>query len=373
MILKEIEVKDYRNYEALSLALSPMLNVFLGKNGQGKTNLLESIYYLCYGKNFRGNKDIELIRWGSAYFRLHGIFEIEESRRQHDLVVYYDNLHRKMMQLNGVKYRSFKEVPERLAAVLFTPDDLAIIKGSPSSRRQFIDRELEALYGDYDTTRRSYDRVLLQRNELLKDIRAKRAPIAQLEPWNLQLIQYGTEMIERRLSLLSVLVPQARKVHAFVTKEDKNFDVTYQSSIGPVLYKDTKTLQGQFMALLEEHEASDILKGATSIGPHRDDLNFYNNAINLRTYGSQGQQRTAILSMKMAEISCFANHLGQQPLLLLDDVMSELDPLRQQAIMNIVVNKKIQTVISGTNLDFKFNHFGYNPVFYIKEGQISKK
>lgn len=372
MILKKLTVKDYRNYEEVSLSLHPMLNIFLGQNGQGKTNLLESIYYLCYGKNFRGNKDIELIRWKTQYFRLHGIFEVEDSQRQHDLVVYYDSLHRKMMQLNGVKYRTVKEMPERLSAVLFTPDDLSIIKGSPSSRRHFIDRELEALYGDFDTVRRSYERVLLQRNELLKDIRFKRASLSQLEPWNNQLVRYGVEMIERRLSLLSILVPQARKVHAFVTKEDKHFDVTYQSSIGQVLHQERSTLEQQFMNLLSENEKEDIAKGVTSIGPHRDDLNFYNNGVNLRTYGSQGQQRTAILSMKMAEISCFANRLGQQPLLLLDDVMSELDPMRQQAIMQIVVNKKIQTVISGTNLDFKFNHFGYNPIFFIKEGKISQ-
>ena len=152
MILKELTIKDWRNYDELRLSLYPTLNIFLGPNGQGKTNLLESIFYLCYGKNFRGNKDKELVHWNRQYFRLQGLFSLDESTRTHHLEIYYDAVHRKRLRLNGVKYTRLSKLPTRLAAVLFTPDDLSIIKGGPGERRRFIDRELEALYLDYDST-----------------------------------------------------------------------------------------------------------------------------------------------------------------------------------------------------------------------------
>ena len=370
MILQELTIKDWRNYDELRLSLYPTLNIFLGPNGQGKTNLLESIFYLCYGKNFRGNKDKELVHWNRHYFRLQGMFCLDEGGRTHHLEIYYDAVHRKMLKLNGVKYTRMNKLPTRLSAVLFTPDDLAIIKGGPSERRRFIDRELDALYLDYDTTRHAYERVLSQRSELLRDIRRGRAKKDLLVPWNLQMVDFGVQMIRRRMNLLAFLVPQARKVHAFLTKGAASFDVTYQSSLGQVLHEDDAQLKQHFMRLLEELESEEIARGQNLVGPHRDDLVFYENGIDLRTYGSQGQQRTAILSMKMAAIDAYEHVLSQKPLLLLDDVMSELDYDRQRAVMEIVIKKKIQTFITGTGLDFTFRHFGYDPIFRIKEGCV---
>lgn len=370
MQLKELTLTDYRNYQALQLSLHPMLNIFLGQNGQGKTNLLEAVYYLCYGKNFRSNKDRELIRWHQNYFRLEAIFEIENSAIQNHLTLYYDPLRHKAIHLNGVKYRRMALLPLRLRAVLFTPEDLAVVKGSPSERRHFIDRELEALYDDYEDIRHRYERALSQRNELLKNIRAKREAKSMLEPWNLQLVHYGVLMIRRRLDLLRQLVPQARKVHQFIVGGQMGFNVTYQSSLGQVLDLSEEALKWQFMQLIKENESEEIERGISLFGPHRDDLVFYHEGIDLRTYGSQGQQRTAILAMKTAVIDCYESRFDMKPLLLLDDVMSELDLSRQKAVMEIVVKKKIQTIITGTNIDFSFNNFGYNPLFFIEEGKI---
>lgn len=371
MILDELSLKDWRNYDSMTLSLHPTLNIFLGANGQGKTNLLESIYYLCYGKNFRGNKDRELVHWNRQFFRLEALFTVEESGRTHHLEIYYDAVRRKAIKLNGVKYGRLRALPVRLAAVLFTPDDLGIIKGGPSERRHFIDRELSALYLDYDQTRLSYERVLSQRAELLRDIRRHRAEKSQLVPWNLQLVELGVRMIRRRLDLLAFLVPQARRVHAFLTGEKGSFNVTYQSSLGQVLHEDDAHMKTHFLALLTDMEAEEIARGQSLVGPHRDDLIFYENGIDLRTYGSQGQQRTAILSMKMAAIDAYEQHLGAKPLLLLDDVMSELDFDRQRAVMEIVIKKHIQTFITGTGLDFSFKNFGYDPVFHVQDGNIS--
>lgn len=373
MILKELTLRDWRNYDSTTIALHPTLNVFLGPNGQGKTNLLESIFYLCYGKNFRGNKDRELVHWNRQFFRLEALFALDETSRTHHLEIYYDAVRRKAVKLNGVRYGRLRTLPVRLAAVLFTPDDLGIIKGGPAERRRFIDRELEALFADYEQTRHSYERVLSQRGELLRDIRRRRAEREQLVPWNLQLVELGVRMIRRRLDLLAFLVPQARRVHAFLTGEKGSFNVTYQSSLGQVLHENDAVMKTHFLERLAEVEAEEIARGQSLLGPHRDDLIFYENGIDLRTYGSQGQQRTAILSMKMAAIDAYEQHLGTKPLLLLDDVMSELDFDRQRAVMEIVIKKQIQTFITGTGLDFTFKNFGYDPVFHVQEGAIAEQ
>ena len=373
MILKELTLRDWRNYDCTTIALHPTLNVFLGPNGQGKTNLLESIFYLCYGKNFRGNKDRELVHWNRQFFRLEALFALDEMSRTHHLEIYYDAVRRKAVKLNGVRYGRLRALPVRLAAVLFTPDDLGIIKGGPAERRRFIDRELEALFADYEQTRHSYERVLSQRGELLRDIRRRRAEREQLVPWNLQLVELGVRMIRRRLDLLAFLVPQARRVHAFLTGEKGSFNVTYQSSLGQVLHENDAVMKTHFLERLAEVEAEEIARGQSLLGPHRDDLIFYENGIDLRTYGSQGQQRTAILSMKMAAIDAYEQHLGTKPLLLLDDVMSELDFDRQRAVMEIVIKKQIQTFITGTGLDFTFKNFGYDPVFHVQEGAIAEQ
>lgn len=373
MILKELTLRDWRNYDSTTIALHPTLNVFLGPNGQGKTNLLESIFYLCYGKNFRGNKDRELVHWNRQFFRLEALFALDETSRTHHLEIYYDAVRRKAVKLNGVRYGRLHALPVRLAAVLFTPDDLGIIKGGPAERRRFIDRELEALFADYEQTRHSYERVLSQRGELLRDIRRRRAEREQLVPWNLQLVGLGVRMIRRRLDLLAFLVPQARRVHAFLTGEKGSFNVTYQSSLGQVLHENDAVMKTHFLERLAEVEAEEIARGQSLLGPHRDDLIFYENGIDLRTYGSQGQQRTAILSMKMAAIDAYEQHLGTKPLLLLDDVMSELDFDRQRAVMEIVIKKQIQTFITGTGLDFTFKNFGYDPVFHVQEGAIAEQ
>lgn len=372
MILQELTLQDWRNYGSQTLSLHPTLNIFIGPNGQGKTNLLESIYYLCYGKNFRGNKDQELVHWNRNYFRVQGLFVLDETSRRQHLEIYYDPAHRKRIKLNGVKYSRMSQLPARLAAVLFTPDDLSVIKDGPSERRRFIDRDLEALYPDYETTRHAYERVLAQRGELLRDIRRHRAEKSQLVPWNLQLVGLGVAMIRKRLDLLAFLVPQARRVHTFLTGQKGRFDLTYQSSLGQVLHEDDTVMKAHFLSLLAELEEEEIRRGQSLAGPHRDDLVFYENGIDLRTYGSQGQQRTAVLSMKLAATLAFEKKLGQKPLLLLDDVMSELDKDRQRAVMEIVVKKQIQTFITGTDMDFSFQGFGYNPIFHVANGAVTE-
>lgn len=373
MILKELTLRDWRNYDSTTITLHPTLNVFLGPNGQGKTNLLESIFYLCYGKNFRGNKDRELVHWNRQFFRLEALFALDETSRTHHLEIYYDAVRRKAVKLNGVRYGRLRALPVRLAAVLFTPDDLGIIKGGPAERRRFIDRELEALFADYEQTRHSYERVLSQRGELLRDIRRHRAEREQLVPWNLQLVELGVRMIRRRLDLLAFLVPPGATGACFSHWRKGQLQCDVSIEPGPGAARKRCGDENAFSRAVGGGGSGEIARGQSLLGPHRDDLIFYENGIDLRTYGSQGQQRTAILSMKMAAIDAYEQHLGTKPLLLLDDVMSELDFDRQRAVMEIVIKKQIQTFITGTGLDFTFKNFGYDPVFHVQEGAIAEQ
>lgn len=370
MYLTHLQVRGYRNYQDAQLELHPSINIFLGANGQGKTNLLEAIYYLAMGRTFRGNKESELLGWGADYFRLSATYRIEESNRARQLEIYYDPQKRKRIQRNGVRYARLSDIEDRLLTVLFTPDDLLIIKGSPGMRRAFVDRELDALEDGYYELRLAYQRVLQQRNELLKDVRARRQSAEYLLPWNVQLAELGTRMIRKRLDFLRELVPRARRMHAYLVDAEKQFDVRYHASLGQVLHAPAEALQERFLTLMQSHQKEEIRRGVSLYGPHRDDLLFYEDGRELRTFGSQGQQRTAILVMKMAEIGCFHKRFGRQPLLLLDDVMSELDRSRQTQLMNIILKDNIQTIITGTNADFYTADFGYNPVFKIEQGKI---
>lgn len=371
MQITELSLTNWRNYSRAELAPHPLLNVLLGANGQGKTNLMEAVWYLAKGRNFRGNKDAELIRWQTPYLRLEGAFRLEGSSRLFQESVYVDSARKKRMTLNGVAYRRMSQLPARLRAVLFTPDDLAVVKGGPAERRRFLDDEVVNLNDACLPLRRGYDKVLSQRNELLREIRAGRARAADLEVWDLQLVRYGSALCRERLALLRALVPRARRVHARLCGADLGFDVTYQSSLGPVPAEET-ALQARFFDLLRDNRDEEITRGLSLVGPHRDDLLFYEGGADLRVYGSQGQQRTAVLAMKTAVLDVIESRFEERPLFLLDDVMSELDPSRQQAVMDLVVEKQIQTFLTGTAIDLPPG-LDYDPVFLVEAGTVTPR
>lgn len=373
MQLQSLTLEGFRNYTQSEIHFQPALNVLIGANAQGKTNLLEAIYYLANGHSFRGNKDAELIGWDAPFLRLSATFQVEESVRVHEMQMTYERNGRKKIKLNGVAYRKVGDVPQRIKVVLFTPDDLTIVKGSPSLRRQFVDRELDAFDEQFYDLRRQYNRVLLQRNELLKEVRARRQSASALQPWTEQLVVLGTQVIRFRLHFLSQLIPAARRIHGVITGQPGTFDVRYLSCLGQVLQMSSEALQEKYREVLSQCAGEEIRCGVSLYGPHRDDLSFYEKGSDLRVYGSQGQQRTAVLAMKLAEVECYQRRFNRQPLLLLDDVMSELDDMRQEQLMGIVLARTIQTVITGTKMDFYRNEQENNPLFYVHEGKITRK
>lgn len=373
MNIYEVRLANFRNYDGLLLKCHPKLNIFVGQNGEGKTNLLEAIYYLAVGTSFRGQHEVEMLMWDKIWLRLAVFFGVEDSERVLRQDLYYDPAQKKKLALNGVKYRKFEEMPERLNVVLFTPDDLDIIKGSPDRRRRFIDLELQSLYPSYAAIRRGYRKALNQRNELLKDIRARRAEKSFLSIWNEQLANYGAKMIYERVLLLRHLVPQARKIHAYMTKEAGRFDVRYQSSLGTdIIGMDIEALNKRFLEKLMISEQDDIRNGTTGIGPHRDDLAIYEEGIDLRIYGSQGQQRTAVLVLKLAEIDVFMRIYGRTPILLLDDVMSELDEERRNLLLKAVLKKNLQTFLTTTSIDFKIQNSSNACIFRVNDGKMTR-
>lgn len=373
MYLQHIHLINYRNYENQQLNLNRGINVLIGSNGQGKTNLLEAIYYLAAGNNFRGNKDIELIKWDQPYLRLIGQMKKDDSERCYEMEVYIDKEKNKQLKINGVKYKSMSELNNYLRVVLFSPDDLKIVKGSPAERRRYLDVCMSQQDKSYYRLIRDYDRIVQQRNNLLKELHYKKENKAQLEVWNQYLIEYGSQIIYKRLQYLKMLVPMARKVQQALTCETERFSVTYHCSMGAIGDFSVEQIKNVFQTILAQKQGEEIARGTTLWGPHRDDLIFYLNGMDLKKYGSQGQQRTGILSLKMAELQTFYKLHGEYPLLLLDDVMSELDDDRRQFLMKMVKKYQIQTIITGANIELLTDEMAENEIFWVQEGKIITK
>lgn len=373
MQLTDLALAHFRNYERAQLSFHPGINVFLGANGMGKTNLLESLYFLALGHGFRAVREEELLRWGDHWLQVKGRYLRRDSDRPfiQDIRI---GVGKRRLYLNEVAYDRLEAMPSRLLVVLFTPDDLAIIKGGPEKRRRFLDRELEGLRPELRADRLAYRRALAQRNELLREIRAGRAAVEDLAPWNLALAEAGARVTLGRLGFLRLVVPRARRVHAYMAREAGAFEITYQSSLGhDVARLSEAELKARLLERLETGLAADLRHRATGWGPHRDDLVFYENKTDLRTYGSQGQQRTAILAMKLAEIEAFERLYGRMPILLLDDVTSELDETRQWLLLRAIEKKGIQTFLTTTHLDDKIKNAVSGAFFSIEEGKIIQR
>ena len=370
MYLQHLHLINYRNYKNQELNLNRGINVLIGANGQGKTNLLEAVYYLSMGGNFRGNKDLDLILWEQPYFRLMGQMKKDGSERCYDLEIYVDKEKNKQLKINGVKYKSMSELHNYLRVVLFSPDDLKIIKGSPAERRRYLDAVMCQMDKGYHRLIRDYERIIVQRNNLLKELQYKQQNRIQLDVWNTYLAEYGSQIIYRRIQFLKLLIPMARKVQQDLTQQTERFTVTYHCSMGAIGDFSAEQIKELFEKIIDQKLGEEITRGTTLWGPHRDDLIFYLNGMDLKRYGSQGQQRTGILSLKMAELQAFFKCHGEYPLLLLDDVMSELDDSRRHYLIEMVKKNKIQTIITGANIELLTGEIAKDEVFSVSEGKI---
>lgn len=347
MKVLKILLKNFRNYENLEIKVHPFLNILIGNNAQGKTNILESIYYASVGKSHRTNKDSELVRWSTSFFFL--LLNFDSDSREMDIEILCEQENKKKIKINGVQKKKLSELIGNLNVVMFSPEDLMLVKGSPALRRKFMDMEISQVSPVYYRYLQQYTKILTQRNNILKEINNKENNDL-LDIWDNQLVETGTKIILKRIEVLKKLIPLARLMHRKITDGLEELEIKYLSSINLGLQNEGEIKKG-FINKLAENRNEEKYRKMTITGPHRDDLGFFVNDINMKNFGSQGQQRTTALSLKLAELEYMKSETGEYPVLLLDDVMSELDKSRRFFLMKTIQNK-IQTFITTTNLHY---------------------
>lgn len=360
MIIRSIELKNFRNYEELQLQLDHGTNILFGDNAQGKTNILESAYVSGTTKSHKGSRDKEMIRFGESESHIRTI--VEKNGMEYQIDMHLKKNRSKGIAINRVPIKKAGELFGILNIVFFSPEDLNIIKNGPSERRRFLDSEICQLDKIYLSDLTKYNKILNQRNKLLKDITFHPDLEATLPVWDMQLVSYGRRIIKRRKQFVEELNEIIFDIHKRISGDREELFLKYEPSIDEAFFEDE----------LDRAKDKDRRYCQTSVGPHRDDISFFIRDIDIRRFGSQGQQRTCALSLKLAEIELVKRSIHDTPVLLLDDVLSELDSNRQNYLLNSIHN--IQTVITCTGLDeFVKNRFQIDRVFQVINGKVYEK
>ena len=349
MQITELTLRSYRSYETLHLAFDPGVQIFLGANAQGKTNIIEALYYAAFGRSHRTSSDAELIRVGAdgAHIAL--------SFRRHDvpgaLSFTFARGARRRIEYAGESLRQ-RDLVGILPMVLFSPEDLFLVKGAPALRRRYLDAELSQASPAYYGELLRYTRILKQRNAVLKDIRERLAAPDDLLPWDAQLAKSAAYIVTRRTSAVAQLGALSARVQSVLAAGEELtlvYDIAGAAPESGAKDDMTERLYLWYNKMLCEGRARDIARAATGVGPHLDDLVLRVGGMNLRSFGSQGQQRTGALALKLAELFYLQENVGEAPILLLDDVMSELDADRRRALLDFIRHENIQTFITATD------------------------
>ena len=359
MFIKRLQMLNYRNYNVLDISLGPHVNVFMGDNAQGKTNILEGIYYCAFARSHRTSKDRELINWNSDNALLSVTVGRERLDKRIDISILKDG--KKAIQINKIKIKKIGELFGNFNVVMFSPEDLKIIKDSPGVRRKFIDMELCQLNPKYYYNLVQYNKVLNERNSILRNRNINKDI---LDVYDMQLVEFGYNIIIDRLEYIQKLNKYSAKIHSEITSGKEKIEFKYISTI-----KDLENIKENFYSLLEKNRVRDCERGITSVGPHRDDFTVLINDIDTKSYGSQGQQRTAVLTIKFSSLKIIKELTGEHPVLLLDDVLSELDFSRKRYILSTIGD--IQTIITCTGIEDLYEYLDdKSKVFKVKDGEI---
>ena len=359
MFIKRLQMLNYRNYNVLDISLGPHVNVFMGDNAQGKTNILEGIYYCAFARSHRTSKDRELINWNSDNALLSVTVGRERLDKRIDISILKDG--KKAIQINKIKIKKIGELFGNFNVEMFSPEDLKIIKDSPGVRRKFIDMELCQLNPKYYYNLVQYNKVLNERNSILRN---KNINKDILDVYDMQLVEFGYNIIIDRLEYIQKLNKYSTKIHSDITSGKEKIEFKYISTI-----KDLENIKENFYSLLEKNRSRDCERGITSIGPHRDDFTVLINDIDTKSYGSQGQQRTAVLTIKFSSLKIIKELTEEHPVLLLDDVLSELDFSRKRYILSTIGD--IQTIITCTGIEDLYEYLDdKSKVFKVKDGEI---
>ena len=321
MIIRSLELSNFRNYEKLNISFSPDVTILYGDNAQGKTNVLEALYTASTTKSQKGSKDKDMIKFNESESHIRMTVEDGDIERRIDM--HLKSTKQKGVAIDGIPIRKASELYGIMNIISFSPDDLGIIKEGPAERRRFIDMELCQLDKLYMHNFSGYNRALDQRNNLLKQISFNAELKGTLNVWDEQLINFGEYLIEKRDLFIKEISDIASKIHSIITENKETLEIQYLPST------DKESFRNELLSSREK----DIILKLTNVGPHRDDMVFMVNGQDARKYGSQGQQRTAALTLKLAEIELVKKKTGKNPVLLLDDVLSELDRNRQNKLL----------------------------------------
>lgn len=357
MIIKSIELSNFRNYDLEKFDFHNGTNVLFGDNAQGKTNVLEAIFVGCTTKSHKGSKDADMIQKNKEASHIR--YYVEKNNCTFKVEIHMKRGKTKGIAIDGIPIKNSKELMGLSNVIFFSPEDLSIINNGPEERRRFIDMELCQLNKGYLFYLTQYKKVLKQRNALLKQIQENKDLLSSLEIWDTQLVQHGKKIIEWREEFIQNLNEIMKKKHSSLTGGKEEIKIEYKPNCRTNNFEEKLFIQTD----------KDIFHGSTTVGPHRDDMLFYIGNQEIKTYGSQGQKRTAALSLKMAEIEIVENTIGEKPILLLDDVLSELDRNRQNYLLENI--KGIQTIITCTGLEeFVQNGINIDQTFEIVNGSI---
>ncbi len=357
MHIESLQLQNFRNYESLDLTLDPGTNLFYGDNAQGKTNILEAVYLCGTTRSHRGSRDREMIRLGEEESHLR--MDIMREGIQSRIDMHLRRNRGKGAAVNHLPVKKARELLGIVNLVFFSPEDLNMIKNGPGERRRFLDMELCQLDSLYLTELGEYNRVISQRNRLLKDSHGNPSLLDTLDVWDAQMVKYGSCLIRKRKLFIEGLNLVICSIHSNLTGGQEELEVRYEESASEEELEDA----------VKRNRERDLRMKITSTGPHRDDLGILSNGMDLRKYGSQGQQRTAALSLKLSEIHLVREKIKDTPVLLLDDVLSELDGNRQMYLLESIHH--IQTLITCTGLeDFVSHNFPVNQVFQVVKGKV---
>lgn len=357
MIIESLDLQNYRNYELLNINFSDKTNILYGNNAQGKTNILEAIYVAGTTKSHRGSKDREIISFDKDEAHIKLI--VRKNGIPHRIDMHLKKTKSKGVAIDGIPIRRAVDLLGIINIVFFSPEDLNIIKSGPAERRRFMDMELCQLDKLYVHNLLNYNKALLQRNKLLKDISFQPSLEDTLDVWDEQLVNYGCELIRIRRNFINNLNDIIFNIHRKLSGDKEELVLGYEPSVK----------EDEFKKELDISRERDIRQKLTGCGPHRDDMSFNIGEMDIRRYGSQGQQRTCALSLKLSEIELVKKITGDNPVLLLDDVLSELDGNRQNYLLDSI--DSVQTIVTCTGLDEFINYrFQFDKVFRVSEGHI---
>ncbi len=356
MWIKKIKLYNFRNYKEQDIKLKEDINIFYGENAQGKTNIIESIFLGSMGKSFRAKKDKEMILLNEDNAKI----EIEFEKKDRNGKIKIELSNKKNIYINGIKIKKLSELLGNINIVIFTPDDINILKGSPQNRRRFLDIMISQLKPNYMYNLNLYLKTLEQRNNYLRQIKEENRQENLLEIWDEKLVEYASVIYNYRVEFINKIKNKIKKIHNEITDNKEEIEIEYISECNN---------KENYLNLLKKRRKLDIIKGYTTKGIHRDDFEIYINKKRLDIYGSQGQNRTVILSLKLSELKIIEEEIGENPVLLLDDFMSELDEKRRKHFLEKIENT--QVIITCTD---KINIENKNILIYnVKEGNVKEE